>query len=206
MRLREFQAAGVLKGGEVQRLGLLARQSTAVPAEKASVFVYQEGVSSTPPRLFVAGREVTGWTRVGEEQHELRVPLAGLVAVARSSGGEGGAQSFATVLGPGVRIRLSGEWGPLDQAKLAGPRCGLVRDAESAPCGHDPEGRAPIGRMFDLGATCGGSPAYAASAIEYAENLVPTLPGLYVRDSEQGLTFDPTYGGRRSPPATCGQP
>jgi hypothetical protein len=202
LRLRQLQDAGDLRTSEVDRLRWLARR--AGPAAHGEATTFTSEASTPPPRLFVAGQEFSGWTRVGE-LNEIRVPLKGLLPVRAEFASRDSGQAFATVFGRGVRIHLMEAWGPTLQRPPRGPRCGLVQDKRSARCGHHDE-PAPTSKMFDLATVCGGMPAASGSAIEFGLPLVPSLPGLYVRERKRRLRFDPTYGIESGAPASCGEP
>lgn len=205
-QLRRLQDTGKLRAAELEQLGLLVRRHKVAPDEDATTFVssvLEPRATETPPRLFVAGQELSKWTRVGND-HEIRVPLSGLALVRVQYAGESIGQAFAVAFGRGVRIRLREVWGPVLEQAPAGPRCGLVRDSAPARCAEE-GATAPHSKVFDLREICGGMPAAAGSSIEFGWYVVPSLPGLYVLDRQRRLSFDPTFGTRAGAPSSCDQ-
>lgn len=193
VELRRLVDRKAFSARELRTLSWLAQPLEASSDGDATVLIAR----APTPRVFVAGHEITGWTPVGRD-HELRVPVRGLGAIRVEHGRN--AQAFVTVFAPGVRIRVSDVWGPKLATPITGARCGRVDDRRATACGHagDP---APVGRVFDLLATCGGMPASAGSTIDYGVELVPSLPGLYVRGRGDVLAFDGTYR-----PTSCTTP
>ncbi|MGE0869203.1 MAG: hypothetical protein AB7P03_11595 [Kofleriaceae bacterium] len=198
VQLRRLDDAGKLRASEVERLGLLARRPELASDSTASTFI--ASAAEPPPRLFVAGKLLTGWTVV-DDRYELRVPLWGLVPVRAELPGDV-AWPFATVLGPGVRIRLSPDRGPVLESRIDGARCGLVEEAPSGTCSNV-RGRPPVGRPFELLEGCGEMPSSFGTVTDFGAFVVPSLPGLYILDREQHLYFDPSYGGRASALERC---
>ncbi|MGE3455376.1 MAG: hypothetical protein AB7O24_09725 [Kofleriaceae bacterium] len=198
VQLRKLHDAGKLRVNEIDRLGLLARRPELASETTATTFI--SPASEPPPKLYIAGKLLSGWSLV-DDRYELRAPLWGLVPVRAEFPGDV-AWPFATIAGPGVRIRLSSDSGPVLESRTDGPRCGLIEDIPTGTCSNV-RAQPPIGRSFDLLNGCGEMPSSFGTVVDFGPFVIPSLPGLYVLDRDQQLYFDPSYGGRTDAATGC---
>ena len=203
VHLRQLQDGGKLSRAEAEQIGWWTRPLEA--AEESDAATITAANVKAPPRLFVGGREVTGWQNVGEEKFEIRVLYQGLAPVkvefARDS-----SQSFVTVLSKGVHLLVRPEFGTSVESWVPGWQCGLVKGKAKILCGHGDDRGAPVDKVFNLRRQCNGMPAYMGEVVWYGVDLVPTAPGTYVWENDRHLSWDPTYAGKGEAPASCAVP
>lgn len=203
VHLRQLQDERKVSRSEAEQVGWWTRPLEA--AEESEAATITAANVKVPPRLFVGGREVTGWQNVAQEKYEIRVPYQGLAPVkvefARDS-----SQSFATVLSKELRLLVRPEFGATVESWVPGWQCGWVKGKTKISCGHSDDRGAPVDKVFNLRQQCNGMPAYMGEVVWYGVDLVPTAPGTYVWEDERHLTWDPTYAGKGEAPASCAVP
>lgn len=168
-----------------------------------------------PPRVFFEGHEVKLPRPLPSDTDiPIRVPASGWTLMRLEWGRD--SKRIYLALGEPFTLELADEYGPALKPPVPGLKC--VR-LESPPAGlrwFAETGPLPQGRAFDS-TELAGAAVYRSTRVlfvgtEYGSPegnsllFVPTLPGLYAFEVRKGRIigrFDPSFGGRASPPSTC---
>lgn len=169
-----------------------------------------------PPHVFFAGREVKLPRPLPHDTDlPVRVPASGWTLMTLKWGR--GTKHIFLALGEPFTLELSDDSGPALKPPVPGLKCLRLKPPPAGLRWFAEVGPLPEGRAFSE-MECGGSLVYRdvcalyvgrdEEDVEGASSLlfVPTLPGLYSFEVRKGRIlgrFDPGFGGRASPPATC---
>lgn len=168
-----------------------------------------------PPRVFFAGHEVKLPRPLPKDTDvPVRVPASGWVPMRLEWGR--GAKHIFLALGEPFTLVLAREYGPAVKPPVPGLKCMSLKPPPTGLRWLTEVGPLPHGRAFPA-MDCQGAAFYQDVCVLQAGEefgspegkslmFVPSLPGLYTFEVREGRIigrFDPSFGGRASPPATC---
>jgi hypothetical protein len=174
--LRSLLLAKRLAPREAAALDLVAR----VPAEGSEAPALFTVEGDAPPRVWVDGQELSGWAPRAKG-FEVGTALHGFLLV-RAEWPDGKAQDFWAALGPGVRLHLWEDQGPIQESAPEGERC-VALEGTGARWSCETESLLRSGPL-----DCSSPAAFGSGIALQSERtggpkaelyFVPSLPGRY---------------------------